>query len=182
MISDELVANKSFTELLRATASRAKVKKSLKKIRDYNLYPKAVESPGRYINAPGMQEVVIDWRHYTNKEIAAAIARKRPQTEPEPNRRGREPQSKALLKALSVMRISKLHERRPWQRLELVAKVCGYKVCKDEWAEHKARRDRFRFLPKEAMGNKAQSEMSRARGRALSAFQFWFPWGKPFNY
>ena len=72
------------------------------------------------------------------------------------------------------MRIRK-RERDPWKRLKLVAEVCKYKVCKAEWREHKARLDRF--LPKEPMSDNARSEMSRARARALSLFQYWFPWG-----
>ena len=55
--ADELVANKSFAELLRT--SGLKYEKSLDALPGYNLYPKPVESPGRYINAPGMQEVAI---------------------------------------------------------------------------------------------------------------------------
>lgn len=112
-----------------------------------------------------MQEVVIDWRHYTNKEIAAEIARRRPETEPEPNRRGREPQSKALLKALSVMRIRK-REGKPWKRLKLVDKICRFKSCRYE----------------SPITDAARAEMTRARKRALNMFQLWFPWGKPSNY
>jgi hypothetical protein len=175
--ADELVANKSFGEVLRTNPT--KVEQSLEALPGYNLYPKPVESPGRYVNAPGMQEVAIDWRHYTNKEIAAAIARKRPETEPEPNRRRRGAQSKTLLKALSVMRIWK-RETDPRKRLELVAKVCRYKVCVEEVREYKARS--YRGHAKERISNTAEAEMSRARKRALNAFQFWFPWGKPSNY
>jgi hypothetical protein len=175
--ADELVANKSFAEVLRT--NRSNVEQSLEALSGYNLYPNPVESPGRYINVPGMQEVVIAWRHYTNKEIAAAIARKRPETEPEPNRRGREEQSKTLLKALSVMRIWK-RERDPRKRLKIVAKVCRYKVCVEEVREHRARG--CRGHAKEQISNKAKAQMSRARTRAMRAFQFWFPWGKPSNY
>jgi hypothetical protein len=175
--ADELVANRSFAEVLRT--NRSKVEQSLEALPGYNLYPNPVESPGRYIKAPGMQEVVIDWRHHTNKEIAAAIARKRPETEPEPNRRGREEQSKTLLKALSVVRIWK-RERDPRKRLEVVAKVCRYKVCVEEVREHKARS--YRGHAKERISNKAEAQMSRARRSAMRAFQFWFPWGKPSNY
>jgi len=161
--ADELISNKSFAQVLRS--SRARVEKSLSLVKSYTIYPKAVESSGRYINVPGMQEVVIDWRHYTNKEIAAEIARKRPENEPEPNRRGREPQSKALLKALSVMRIWK-RERKTWKRLKLIAKVCHFKSCVYEWP----------------ITDAARAEMTRARTRALNAFQLWFPWGEPCNY
>jgi hypothetical protein len=158
----ELIANKSFAEVLRA--SRRKVETSLDKLATYNRYPKPVEAPGRY-NVPGMQEVVIDWRHYTNKEIAAEIARKRPKSEPEPNRRGREPESKADLKALSVMRIWK-REREPWKRLKLINKVCCFESCAYEWP----------------LTNAAKAEITRARKRALSLFQHLFPWGNPANY
>src|SRR5439155_10755700 len=127
--ADELIANKSFAELLRT--SRSKVEKSLDALAGYNLYPKAVELPGRYINVPGMQEVVIqiDWRHYDNKEIGAEMTRwaanNRPESEPEPRRTGKKRQSKVIadLKALSALRIWKLHEDEPRKRLELIAKI-----------------------------------------------------------
>ena len=166
------MANKSFAEVLRT--SRSKVEESLKALSGYSLYPKAVELPGRYNIVPvreiglrklGLQEVVIDWRHKTNKEIAAEIACQRPESEPEPDRRGREPQSKTLLKALSVMRIWK-HKHKAWERLMLVAKVCGYESCVYEWP----------------ITNAARAEMTRARRRALNTFQLLFPWGKPSNY
>jgi hypothetical protein len=176
--ADELVANLSFAEVLRADG--AKVHKSLKILRGYSPYPKAVELPGQYINVLGSQEVVINWRHYTNKEISAEIARMRPKSEPEPNRRGREPQSKALSKALSVMRIWTLYKRNPWKRLELVAKVCRYRGCVIEWAAYKERCRQGRG--DEPMSNAAKAELSRSRKRALSFFQFVFPWGKPANW
>ena len=163
--ADELVENKSFAEVQRT--SRSKVEKSLKALPAYSLCPKAVESPSRYNIVPdrkiglrhlGLQEVVIDWRHYTNKQIAAEIARLRPETEPEPDRRGREPQSKTHLKELSVMRIWK-HKRKAWERLKLVDKVCGYESCMYEWPIPSA----------------ARAHMSRARQSAFSFFKFLFP-------
>jgi hypothetical protein len=121
-----------------------------------------------------MQEVVIqiDWRNYRNKDIGAEMARwaanNRPESEPEPDRTGKKRESKVRsdLKALSVMRIWK-HERKPWQRLKLVAKVCRFKSCEVyEWP----------------INNAAKAEMTRARKRALNFFQYLFPWGKPSNY
>jgi hypothetical protein len=183
--AEELIANKSFAELLRTSGS--KVWKSLDALAGYNLYPKAIELPGRHINVPGMQEVVIqiDWRHYDNKEIGAEMARwaanNRPESEPEPDRTGKKRESKVRsdLKALSAMRIWK-HERDRWKRLRLVAEVCGYKGCRKESAEHKesSRREHGG----EPMSNIAKAEMTRARKRALSLFQLLFPWGKPTNY
>jgi hypothetical protein len=170
--AEELIANKSFAELLRT--SRNKVESSLDALATYNRYPKAVELPGRYINVPGMQEVVIqiDWRHYDNKEIGAEMARwaanNRPESEPAPDRTGKKRESKVRsdLKALSVMRIWK-HERKPWKRLKLVARVCRFKSCEEyEWP----------------MNNAAKAEMTRARKRALNFFQYLFPSGKPSNY
>jgi len=61
-----------------------------------------------------------------------------------------------------------------------VAKVCGYKACKDEAAEYKKRCERGDAT--EAMSGKAKSRISKARHRALSLFGWWFPWGKPSNY
>jgi len=106
--AEELIVNKSFAELLRT--SRSKVESSLDALATYNRYPKAVELPRRYINVPGMQEVVIqiDWRHYDNKEIGAEMARwaanNRPESEPEPDRTGKKRESKVRsdLKALSM--------------------------------------------------------------------------------
>lgn len=97
--AEELIANKSFAELLRT--SRNKVESSQDALAAYNRYPKAVELPGRYINVPGMQEVVIqiDWRHYDNKEIGAEMTRwaanNRPESEPEPDRTGRSGRAKS---------------------------------------------------------------------------------------
>jgi len=176
--ADELVANKSFAEVFRTR--RSKVEEKLDQLASYNLYPKAVESPGRYINVPGMEEIVIDWRHYTNKEIAAEIACKRPENEPEPNRRGRQPESKPRLKQLSVMRIWKLYERKPWKRLELVANVCRYKGCVNEWAAYKERCRQG--CGDERMRKTALVEMSKERREALNLFRLWFPWGEPSNY
>jgi autotransporter-associated beta strand protein len=146
--ADELITNKSFAELLRTSGS--KVEKSLDALAGYNLYPKAVELPGRYINVPGMQEVVIqiDWRHYKNKEIGAELARwagnNRPESEPEPDRTGKKRESKvrADLKALSALRIWKLHEGKPWKRLQEIAAVCGYEGCVRESEEYKQRSKR----------------------------------------
>ena len=183
--ADELIANTSFAELLRT--SRSKIDKSLDARAGYNLYPKAVESAGRYVK-PGMQEVLIqiDWLHYDNREIGAEMARwaahNRPESEPEPHRAGKKRKSKlrADLKALSALRIWKLYEEEPWKRLELIAKICRYEGCKREWAEHKQRSRRGHA--KEPISGQAKTEMSDARTRALSLFQRFFPWGKPSNY
>ena len=184
--AEELIANKSFAELLRTSGS--KVWKSLDALAGYDLYPKAIELPGRHINVPGMQEVVIqiDWRHYDNKEIGAEMARwaasNRPESEPEPHRTGKKRESKvrADLKALSALRIWKLHRRNPWKRLEYIAEFCGYKGCVREFAEYNQRRDRGHAV--EPISNQARTEISDARTRALNLFRYFFPWGKPSNY
>jgi hypothetical protein len=187
VVADELVANKSFAELLRTNASRAKIENSLKQLRGYDLYPKALELPGRYINVPGMQEIKIqiDWRHYNNKEIAEEMKRfaehNRPKSELEPNRRGKKRESKVRsdLKALLVMRIWK-HEPDPWKRLKLVSSVCAYEAFENELKKYKKRCEDGQG--DEPMGKSAQAEMTRARKRALGFFEYLFPWGKPSNY
>jgi hypothetical protein len=184
--AEELIANKSFAELLRT--SRSKVEKSLDALAGYNRYPKAVELPGRYINVSGMQEfrIQIDWRHYRNKDIGAEMtiwaANNRPESEPEPDRTGKKRGSKvrAELKALSALRIWKLHRRDPWKRLEYIARFCGYNGCVEEFAEYKQRRKRWHAV--EPISSQAKKEMSGARTRALNLFQYFFPWGKPTNY
>ena len=70
VVADELVANKSFAELLRTNASRAKIENSLKQLRSYDLYPKALELPGGYINVPGMQEIKIQIERETGSGLA----------------------------------------------------------------------------------------------------------------
>ena len=185
-MANELVANTSFAELLRTSPS--KIEESLDALVGYDIYPKAVELPGRYINVPGMQEIIIqvDWRHYTDDEIGQEMKRfaalNRPQSEPAPSRTGKKRQSKVIadLKALSALRIWKLHEEEPWKRLELIAEICGYEGCKREWAEYKQRSRRGHA--DEPMSGQAKTEMSEARTRALSLFQRFFPWGKPSNY
>jgi hypothetical protein len=183
--AEELIANKSFAELLRT--SRNKVESSLDALATYNRYPKAVELPGRYINVPGMQEITIqiDWRRYTNGEIGEEMKRfaalNRPQGEPEPRRTGKKRQSKVIadLKALSALRIWKLHKDEPWKRLELIAKICGYEGCKRELSERKQRSKRGHA--DEPITAQAKTEMSDARTRAMDLFRRLFPWGNPSN-
>jgi hypothetical protein len=79
--------------------------------------------------------IQIDWRHYKNKDIGAEMTRwaanNRPESEPEPDRTGKKRESKvrADLKALSALRIWKLHRRNRWKRLEYIARFCAYKGC-----------------------------------------------------
>jgi hypothetical protein len=182
----ELAADESFAEVFERDPS--KVAKSLAALPSYDRYPKAVELPGRYINVPGMQEIMIqiDWRRYTNGKIGEEMKRfaalNRPQSEPEPRRTGKKRQSKVIadLKALSALRIWKLHEDEPWKRLELIAKICGYKGCKRELSEHKQRSKRGHA--DEPITAQAKTEMSDARTRALDLFRRLFPWGNPSNY
>ena len=88
--------------------------------------------------------IQIDWRHYDNKDIGAEMTRwaanNRPESEPEPDRTGKKRESKvrADLKALSALRIWKLHRREPWKRLEYIAEFCGYKGCVKESAEYQS--------------------------------------------
>jgi hypothetical protein len=181
----ELIANKSFAEVLRI--GLPKVEKSLELLPSYFVYPKAVELPGQFINIPGLQKIEIEiyWPGYTDKEIGEEMGRfaaaNRPQDIPSPDRRGQKRASKvrSFLKALSVMRICK-HEPDKWKRLKLVALVCGYQGCKKELKEHKKRCKRGHA--KERIGSAARTEISGARKQALRVFQLLFPWGQPTNY
>src|SRR5215468_1019618 len=60
----DLIANKSFEKVFRTDSS--KVLKKLDAVDTYCLYPNAVELPGRFINYPGSQDVLVQicWRHY----------------------------------------------------------------------------------------------------------------------
>jgi hypothetical protein len=99
----------------------------------------------------------------------------------EPKRKGqRQDAILAALKALSAMRIWRVHKRNQWKRLGLVAKVCGYKGCVKELAEYKERCSQARG--DEPMSNTAKVEMSKARKDALSCFQHLFPGEKPSNF
>jgi hypothetical protein len=194
--ANELIANKSFAELL--GTNQTKVQKSLDALGTYCLYPKAVELPGRHIithgdaqpefGYPGSQvfQIEVCWRHYNNKEIGDEMERLaascRPPNEKGPQRTGKKRESKVRsdLKALSAMRIWKLHERNPWKRLDLVANVCRYKGCVKEAAAYKRRCKEGHG--DEPMSKAAKAEMTRARKHALSLFQYWFPWDKPSNH
>ena len=77
------------------------------------------------------------------------------------------------------MRIWKL-ERNQWKRLKLVAKVCGYKGCKEELAEYEWRCGQGRG--DEPMSKAASVEMSDARKGALIYFQSLFPGLNPLSY
>jgi hypothetical protein len=182
--TDQLVANKSFAELLRT--SPIKVKESLDALPIYSLLPKAVELAGRYMGIPGLQDVLIqvDWRRYTDKEIGEEMAKfakaHRPPDEKEPRRpEQRLTTVRSYLKALSVMRIWK-HECNQWERLDLVAKACGYKGCVRELKEYKKRCKQGHG--DQPMSSNAKAEMSRARADARSFFQSLFAGEKPSNY
>jgi hypothetical protein len=130
--------------------------------------------------------VEIRWRDFTNAQITEAMKafaeRNRPPSEPEPKRKGQkfEETIRADLKALSVMRIWKLHAGKPWKRLNVVANVCRYKSCEKEATEDKRRRKAW--YPRQPMNQAAKTEMSGARSRALRFFQRLFPGEKPSNY
>jgi hypothetical protein len=92
---------------------------------------------------------------------------------------GGNPNWRARLKQLAVMRIWK-HERNQWERLKLVAKICGYKGCKREAAEHKERG--YRGHAKEPMSRGAKVEMSTAQANARTFFHELFPGDEPLSY
>jgi hypothetical protein len=179
----ELIANKSFEKVF--AAKKGRVLKSLEAVDTYCLYPGAVELPGSAQQQPypGSQDVLIriNWRLYNNGQIGDEMERlaelKRPKSEKEP----KEKRARSLLKALSVLRIQKLHKHKAWERLKLVAKVCNYKACKQEAEAYEARCKRGDATT-ELMSGKAKSRMSKERRRALDLFGWWFPWGKPSNY
>jgi len=109
--------------------------------------------------------VVIRWRDFTDSEIAAEMKRfadiHRPGSEPESKRKGQKPKDtiRSNIKALSVLRLRKLHER--------------------NWAAYKERRNRGRA--REPMCQGAKSEMSNNCKRALSFFQLLSPGETPSN-
>jgi hypothetical protein len=147
-----------------------------------------INIPDRSIHDDGSEKIAIHvrWRDFRNSEIGEEMKKlvelHRPTSEPEPNRKGQKPEDtiRAYMKALSVMRICKLHKGKPWKKLELVAKVCGYKGCVSEAAEYKSRCKEGRG--DRPMGKTAQTEMSDARSRALKFFQRLFPGETPSNY
>jgi hypothetical protein len=144
--------------------------------------------PDRKIEDDGSEKIAITvrWRDFTNSKIAEEMkklaARNRPPSEPQPNRKGQRPEEtiRADLKALSVMRIWKLHTGKPWKRLNVVANVCRYKSCMREAAEYKRRRKAW--YERQPMSQAAKTEMSEARSRALSFFRRLFREEKPSNY
>lgn len=148
--------------------------------------PKVFNRPSCDTHGSEKLAVLIQWRNFTDSEICKEMKRfaalHRPESEPEPKRKGKKPKDtiRSYMKALSVLRIRKLHERNPWKRLELVAEVCGYKDCKREWAAYKERCRRGHA--KEPMSQGAKSEMGNACKRALSFFQGLFPAEAPSNF
>ena len=115
--TEELAANKSFADVL--STNRQKVEDSLAEL-PKSLLPKAVELPGRYINYPGSQDVLIQicWRHYRNtgigKEMVKLAKKLRPDDEPEPAKSGtgKRSSSESLLDALSAMRLASHYRTR----------------------------------------------------------------------
>jgi hypothetical protein len=91
---------------------------------------------------------------------------------------GRGARWRERLNQLAVMRIWK-HARNQWERLELVAKLCGYHGCVEEAEAYRKRcEDGYGHEP---MGAAAKVEMSSARADALKFFQSLFPGEKPLN-
>jgi hypothetical protein len=111
--AEELIANRSFAEVLRRNPT--KVQKSLGKLPLYSFLPKAVELPGCYdANHPGSRIVPVQFffERYNNNEIGEEMKRLakklRPAEWPEPEPRGKEKQVEtlSLLDALSAMRLA----------------------------------------------------------------------------
>jgi hypothetical protein len=89
------------------------------------------------------------------------------------------PKWRQRLNQLAVMRIWN-HEPNQWKRLQLVAKVCGYKACAKEAEAYKERRPQGRA--DEPMSGIAKVEMSSARTEARAYFQRLFPGQEPLSY
>ena len=146
--------------------------------------------PDRHIGDDGLETIAIEirWGYFTNKEISEEMRKfacaHRPGNEAckEPKRKGQRPKAviQSHLKALSVMRIWKLHNRNQWKRLKLVAKNCDYEGCARESEEYERRRRRAHG--NQPMSDDAKVEMSKARAHALSFFHRLFPWEMPSNY
>jgi hypothetical protein len=145
---------------------------------------------GRFIYGEACSEVIalrIHWR-FTNVQIGKAMERFAREYRPrkkackEPKQKGQRPKERILaaLKALSVMRIWKVHKRDPWKRLELVANTCAYAGCVNELAEYKERCSQGRG--DEPMSNAPKAEMSKARKDALSCLQSHFSGEKASNF
>jgi len=117
--ADELAANESFADVLHT--DETKVRDSLAALPSYSLLPKAVELPGRHINYPGSQDVLIQicWRHYRNTEIGKEMkilaGKLGPAEEPEPPQKtgkGKRSDAESLLDALSAMRLASHYRTR----------------------------------------------------------------------
>jgi hypothetical protein len=164
--ADELIANKSFAEVLRTDL--AKVQQSLNALPSYSLFPKAVravQSAGQYSNYPGSQivEIQICWRYYNDDEIGEEmkeLAEKlRPAEWKGPHRRGRGKATSmvALLDALSAMRLRSHHLKR------------GTANAIDEFDD--VRLGKIGGVP-------IHSDLDEYAGRAQRQFARWFPFGE----
>ena len=145
--------------------------------------------PERHIRDDGLETIaiLIPWGDFTDKEIGnemrkfARTHRPRNHNCDEPKRKGQRPDdaTRSDLKALSVMRIWKLHRNKQWKRLDLVAKVCCFRGCVTESRAYKARCGEGRG--DEPMSKRAKTEMAKARARARRFFRAYFL-GEPSNW
>jgi hypothetical protein len=175
--ADELIANKSFADLLSATPD--KVKESLDVLRSYSLFPKPVELAERPVRSffwskqsgsgiyPGLEELRIRvcWRHYRNDQIGEEMKRlakdRRPREEPEPptkKGRGKATSVIAFLDWLSAMRLRSHYPKR------------GTANAIDKF-------DDFRLGKRR--GVPIYSDLDGYAGDAQRQFEKWFPFGEP---
>jgi hypothetical protein len=203
-LADDLAENISFEELFtersdklaqafRSLSSREFLQAEVELVEEIPRFS-TLGAPITLLGTPEHERVCYDgseliafrvpWGVLTHKAIGEQIERYRPAspTCKEPMGRGKKPQTmfRAYLKDLSVMRIWKLHKHNHWERLKLVAKVCGYKPCKEEAAAYEERRKRGHG--NEPMDRGAKEAMTKHRHSALSFFQGLFPGETPTNY
>jgi len=143
--------------------------------------------PERHVRGDGSEKIaiIIRWRDFKNKEIGKEMEKFAKAHRPDSCKQPRRGQKKAVeiliahLKELSVMRLYKA-ARKPWKRLELIANVCCYKGCVEEWKAYKERCKQGRG--DEPMGQIAKTEMSDARKGARTFFKSLFPAEEPSNW
>ena len=185
----ELARNLSFAELLRT--SPIKVKESLEALPSYSGYPKAVGLPGRYIDFPGSQDVLIQfcWGHYNNDEIGkemAILAKKlRPPEEPEPQRRGKEKSSEfeSLLDALSAMRLASHYPKTLPLQPESPRRDRRKRPHGAATAVSKFKNNRLGGIPpgstkRKILGEVGHNEFDRYAARGRQQFKDMFPFGE----
>jgi hypothetical protein len=172
---DELIANRSFAELLRN--SETEVRKSLDAFANYGFIPKAVEVARASTDSPGLQniEIQICWRHYTDtdigKEMKQLATKLRPAEWKGPQRRGtgKSTSTIAFLDGLSAMRLaSHFPKTLPFSH-----------VRKARQERQRGTRTAVEIFDDVRLGKKkgvlVHSDLEEYAGRAKRQFSCWFP-------